>query len=240
MAQSDKKSFLISFEGVGAAGKSLQVDMLRRDPDMQKCMSMKIAKGVSRQSMQESLWPFRDRETERLWVTVLPKVHPGTDMLAFIAAMNENCLTMKDELASDQDGKLKVIIFDRYIDTALTHAVARAALAGEHEDGPAIKSLFGTFFALKEHIEWPDLTIVIDTPIEVAEGRAMKRENHGYSETDRKGFKTISEAYRKLASYEPDRVHFIDGRKSPEEILSEIKDLIRNKTGAQWKKDTTA
>ncbi|MCL5434265.1 MAG: hypothetical protein M1559_00945 [Candidatus Marsarchaeota archaeon] len=240
MAQRDKQSFLISFEGIGAAGKSLQVDLLRKDPDLQKRMSIKVAKGVSRQSMQESLWSFRNRETERLWVTVLPKVHPGTDMLMFIAAMNENCLTMKDELASEQDGKLKVIIFDRYIDTALTHAVARATLAGEHEDGPAIKSLFSTFFALKGYIEWPDLTIVIDTPIEVAEGRAMKRENHGYSETDRKGFSIISGAYRKLASYEPGRVHFIDGRNSPEEILSEIKKLITEKTGAQWKKDTTA
>ncbi|MEM3215997.1 MAG: hypothetical protein QXS17_03725 [Candidatus Micrarchaeaceae archaeon] len=222
---------IISLEGIGGAGKSTQLELLKRDESWRNGVKVEFVKGVSRKSMADSLRAFEDREKERLWVAYLPNVHPGTDMLAFIAYMNENCITIEEKLKQSNNDTQTIIIFDRYIDTAFTHAAARIILSKDPEQERKISELYSAYVALKPIIRWPDLTIVIDTPLEISEARAIQREGKFYEGNDREGFQIISDLYKWLAKVEPQRVRFVDGAQDADEIHNEIVKLIRNSMG---------
>jgi dTMP kinase len=77
----------------------------------------------------------------------------------------------------------------------------------------------------------PDLTILLDAPVELALQRAMHR-NAGAA-TDRfesergEFFERVREAYCERAAAEPDRIAVLDARQSVEQVAVQILDLLQ-------------
>ncbi len=216
-----QKEILVSFEGVGASGKSTQSELLRRD--LSEGNRVSLVKGVDRNRMVDSLWAFREREHEKFWVTNLPKVTPGVEMLTLAALMKQQYHDLVNGGGKD------VIIFDRYVDTAFTLAAAKVTMDGLLDREKRIDALYQTFIGLRHIVRWPDATILVDTPLEVASQRGEKRENRPYTEDDLRGFRIVAELYARLANREPERFHIVDGTKSIEELRIEIRKIIAPK-----------
>ena len=75
---------------------------------------------------------------------------------------------------------------------------------------------------------WPDLTILLDTPVEIGMARAsrrgapdrIEREEHDF-------FERVRECYLRLASQEPDRFVVIDTTRSLREVQADVAQLAQ-------------
>lgn len=73
---------------------------------------------------------------------------------------------------------------------------------------------------------WPDLTIVIDVPVEVGLGRKRRDKWNRFEDTESVVFfERVRDAYRGLAEAEPDRIRLVDGSGTVEQTDAEIRRL---------------
>ena len=73
---------------------------------------------------------------------------------------------------------------------------------------------------------WPDVTILLDTPVEIGMQRADKRGARDRFEQERHDFfQRVRECYLQLAINEPDRFVVIDTTQSLDEVAREIRGL---------------
>ncbi len=73
---------------------------------------------------------------------------------------------------------------------------------------------------------WPDLTILLDAPVEIGMDRAGKRGAPDRFEQERHDFfQRVRECYLQLAAREPDRFVVIDTTRSIEEVGADIRQL---------------
>ena len=71
---------------------------------------------------------------------------------------------------------------------------------------------------------WPDLTILLDAPVEIGMERAGKRSEPDRFEQERHDFfQRVRECYLEIAAHEPERVVVIDTTRSIEEVRADIK-----------------
>jgi dTMP kinase len=70
---------------------------------------------------------------------------------------------------------------------------------------------------------WPDLTILLDAPVEIGMARAGKRSEPDRFEQERHDFfQRVRECYLQIAANEPERVVVIDTRRSLAEVKADI------------------
>jgi dTMP kinase len=70
---------------------------------------------------------------------------------------------------------------------------------------------------------WPDLTILLDAPVEIGMERAGKRSKPDRIEQERHDFfQRVRECYLQIAANEPERVVVIDTTRSIEEVAADI------------------
>ena len=74
---------------------------------------------------------------------------------------------------------------------------------------------------------WPDVTILLDAPVEVGMERAGRRSEPDRFEQERHDFfQRVRECYLQLAISEPDRFVVIDTTRSLEEVANDIRALV--------------
>jgi dTMP kinase len=85
----------------------------------------------------------------------------------------------------------------------------------------------------------PDLTIILDVPVEIGMRRAAARRGTGapdrFEAEDRKFHQELRDAYRQIAAAEPQRCVLIDANADPETVAANIWTALRDRfftTGA--------
>jgi len=115
------------------------------------------------------------------------------------------------------------VISDRFADSTTAYQGAGRELPPE-----TIQSLHA--FATRG--TWPDLTFVLDLPVEVG----LRRAGHG-NELDRieleplEFHQRVREGFLQIARKEPARVHVVDGTQSIEAVAAAIRDLVERNLG---------
>ena len=74
----------------------------------------------------------------------------------------------------------------------------------------------------------PDLTILLDAPIEVGLGRIASREQDHFEREDRAFFERVRRCYLDLAAREPHRVKIVDATRPLEEVWTRVSDELRH------------
>jgi len=186
---------LIAFEGVEGAGKSTQLELLRRVLEGREGRGREVV--VTRE-------PGGTPAGERIRALLLdPQVelHPRAEALLFAAAREDHVRhTIAPALAQGS-----WVICDRFFDSTRVYqgAVGKLDLRYIH----ALERI--TVGALK-----PDLTFIMDVPVEVGMSRAGRRrkgEEPDRFEAESRAFhEQLGQAYRLLAQSEPERCVLID------------------------------
>ena len=123
-----------------------------------------------------------------------------------------------------QDGK--TVISDRYADSTIVYQ--------GYGRGLPIHTLYTLNHIAVSGI-WPELTIVLDLPVEVGLERALKRnkelgieESEGRFEAESLDFHNkIRDGYLDWADEHPDRITVVDALGTPEDVFGRIKPLVQ-------------
>ncbi len=111
------------------------------------------------------------------------------------------------------------VVCARYADSSLAYQGA-----GYGNDAGEVRRLqdFATFGL------WPDLTLLLDVPVEVGLDRTRRRsEWNRFEDTEQVGFfEAVRAAYLRLAAEEPERYRVIDGSGSVEEADAAIREVM--------------
>ena len=114
----------------------------------------------------------------------------------------------------------KVIFCDRYIDSTLAYQGS-----GRNLDKKAIKELFNVF-----NFPVPDLTILLDVPVQVGLERARKRnELDRFEKEDLNFHENIRKAYLDLAKNNSERIVLFDSLISEDELFKMAINLIESR-----------
>ena len=81
----------------------------------------------------------------------------------------------------------------------------------------------------------PDLTIVLDLPVDVGLGRAAQRADGGrrYEALDDAFHNRVRDAFLEIARREPQRCAVVDASRSEEEVATAVRDLVAERLGAE-------
>lgn len=202
----------ITFEGVEGCGKTTQIARLRDHLE---------SRGFSVVVTRE---PGGAAISEAIRTILLDPAHtemaPMTELLLYAAARAQH-VAERIQPALDEG---RVVLCDRFadsttayqgaarhLDTALMHTLHEAATGGL----------------------WPDLTILIDVPVEVGLKRAARARQSDRIENESLAFhERVRQGFLDLAAREPERIHVVDGTASPEEVGRAIGGLADGLTGA--------
>ena len=145
---------------------------------------------------------------------------PRTDALLYAAARAQH--TARLILPALEGGRH--VVCARYLDSSLAYQGA-----GYGNDPEQMRWLqrFATYGLL------PDLTILIDVPVEVGLGRKRKGEWNRFEDTQSVAFfEKVRAAYLQLATDEPERFRVVDGSGSVEETDRVIRREVEALLGA--------
>jgi dTMP kinase len=113
------------------------------------------------------------------------------------------------------------VVCDRFTDATYAYQGGGRGLGTEH-----IRQLE----AMVQGARRPDLTVLLDAPVEQALGRARQRNAGAVSdrfESERaEFFERVREAYRARAAAEPDRIAVIDASQSADRVTAQILQLL--------------
>ena len=79
----------------------------------------------------------------------------------------------------------------------------------------------------------PDLTILLDAPLEVITSRRKLNPNDRFESEDKKFFDRVRNGYLELAKIFEDRVKVIDASQDIEDVQNQIKILINSMVNVQ-------
>ncbi|MCF7923148.1 MAG: dTMP kinase [Candidatus Marinimicrobia bacterium] len=187
------KPLLISFEGIDGSGKSTQCKMLYHEL---------LDRGYGVHLYRE---PGGTKISEKIREILLDRenveMSPVTEMLLYFASRNQ--LISEKVLPALQRGE--IVLLDRFVDSTIAYQGYGRDLSLE-----SIRKVAEV--AIGELT--PDLTILVDTPLDTAEDRMdhrqldrLEAENAEFKERTRNG-------YLQLAKDEPHRFLLLDGRES--------------------------
>lgn len=198
-----KKSFLISFEGIEGAGKTTQIQFLQSHlKDQGYCIHLLREPGTT--EIGEKI--------RQLILNSNKSLHPMTEVLLFLAARSELNFQKIHEILDQPN---QIIILDRYIDSTLAYQGTGRQLGLDH---------LINLHHLNQHIKWPDLTFYLRIDLATSEERILKRGNaKDYFESEKKEFfsKVIS-GYDQLQIKFPKRFRTIDSTQDEQSISDQI------------------
>lgn len=202
----------ISFEGGEGSGKSTQIKMLA-----ERLADMKLHAVVTRE-------PGGSPGAEIIRHLVLSGMGkllgPEAETLLFAAARDDHARTVIEPALKQGTW----VLSDRFSDSTRVYQGALGHVA------PGILNAMQrvTIGDLK-----PDLTVILDVPVEVGLKRAAAR--RGASAADRFESEDISfhqqlrEAYRQIAENEPERCVLIDATEDPAKVAANIWSALRDR-----------
>lgn len=210
---------VISFEGIGGAGKSTLIKQLVNYTS-QLGNEVLLHKPISRKRLEKTLAVFPGKK-QQVWVCNLPWVPPKVEALCYLSFLMYDC----KKLVGGK-GKFDFVYFDRYIDTVSAHVIARNNILGRKLPFKGFYEWFNNIY--REEIVIPDKTLILDVSLEIAEQRTVRREGKRYSKKDRQGFRVIKDFYDFLLKQEPERFVKIDANRELEEVIRQSRKIIKN------------
>lgn len=207
------RGLFITFEGIEGGGKTTQATLL-----VEYLKSKNIPALYTR---EPGGTPIGDQIRKVLLNTENHPMTGLTELLLYGASRAQHV----EQLIRPSLEKGMMVICDRYTDATFAYQ-----WAGRGLDRKAVE----TVNQLATSGLHPDLTILLDVPVELGLERAKNRNlklnlqnREGRFEEESISFhRRVREGYRELASREPDRIYLIDGTREIKTIHEEIKEIV--------------
>lgn len=208
-----KKGLFITFEGVEGAGKTTQIELLKNELD-RRGIEYIVTREPGGTAIGEKIrGVLLDPENSEM--------NYMTELLLYYASRAQH-LYEKINRAKESG---KVVICDRYSDSTMAYQGYGRGID---------KQLIETLNSVVEKGNRPDLTFIIDADPEVTLVRAKRKSGNVGDRLEQESLefhKRVREGFIAAAEREPKRVAVIDGRKSIEEINSDIIARLFEKLG---------
>lgn len=210
---------LITFEGLDGSGKSTQIEKLAR-----ALRAHGVAVAVTRE-------PGGTATGERIREVLLHSTTSGLSPLAEMALMFASRAQHIHEVILPALAEGRVVLCDRFTDSTEAYQGAGRKLG--------TKPVLALHEILCGGLQ-PDLTIVLDNEVAFSVERARRRnrkhknmrpdkDENRFEQESRAFFGRVRHAYLAIAAREPQRVHVINARGTPQETHAVIRELMRKK-----------
>ncbi len=198
----------ITFEGIEGSGKSTQIALLRT--------ALQHRGHAVVQTREPGGCAIADQIRSILLHPQNTALDPTAELLLYAAARAQH---VSEVIRPALDNR-KLVLCDRYTDASLAY----------QGDGRGLdRQLIGHLNQVASQATTPDLTILIDLPVEIGLGRALSREielqdsSEGRFEREATAFhQRVRDGYLSLAKAEPARFAIVDGNLSIEQLSFQI------------------
>lgn len=192
----------VSVEGIEGVGKSTNIDVLVR------CIEQAGHKVLT--TREPGGTPFAEDIREILMNRADEPVPEIAELLLMFAARSFN---VNNVIVPALEAGTWVVC-DRFTDSSRAYQGGGRGLPMETIDRVADWVHGDT---------WPDLTILLDAPVEIGMDRAGKRSDPDRFEQERHDFfQRVRECYLRIAANEPERIVVIDTTRSLDEVREDI------------------
>jgi dTMP kinase len=193
----------ITFEGTDGSGKTTQIERLKHALEEKGCQVEKTREpgGTKVAEKIRDILLYEMEET----------IHPETEALLYASARAQHVR----ELIRPALKAGKIVVCDRFIDSSLVYQGMARGLTLETVLSINEVAIAGL---------WPDLTFVLDLPVEVSLNRMQKmgkkldrleQEKREFRELTRQGYLHLKELY-------PERIVLLDATAKPEDLQEVI------------------
>jgi dTMP kinase len=208
------------------------------DSNGPKFISLEGGEGAGKSTQIKMLTDWLEGQAVKVCTTREPGGSPGAEEIRDLlvkgdgdrwASMTE-ALLMAASRAEHVERRVKPalaegewVLCDRFLDSSVAYQGAGRGLGMEKVRDLQTMAL-GDFL--------PDLTIILDLPVDVGLGRAISREGakadseDRFEKLDTKFHEELRAAYLKIAASEPDRCIVFDANKSPGSLQQDLREAI--------------
>lgn len=137
---------------------------------------------------------------------------PWAEFFLILAARRENVVKVIHPALREG----KVVICDRYSDSTFAYQGYGRGLP---------QKILSRLNKLATNRIFPNLTFLVDVPLEEGFERIRDREHNRFEKEDIDFHLRVREGYLKLARRARKRIHVLDGRRPPEELLAEAEEI---------------
>jgi len=201
MADSTEKGIFISFEGIDGSGKSTQMAIAAK---------YIRGKGFDVITTRE---PGGTKLAEKIRDILLDnalggRVTPMAELLLYLASRHQH----SEETIVPHLNSGSVVLTDRYADSSTAYQGGGRGLGLDLVEG------------LNELVipRWPDLTIIIDVPIEIGLSRMGNRRPDRLEEEGTNFLKAVRAAYLEIAGRHTERIVVVDGSGNIEKTSAQV------------------
>lgn len=199
------KAKFITFEGIEGSGKSTQAKKLH-----EFFLTQNITSVLTR---EPGGTPASENIRAILIDEKIAKLEAKTELFLNFAARLEHV----EKLIKPALAQNKIVISDRFFDS--TYAYQGSGFGLDEKLIETTHKMAIADFA-------PDITFLIDVPVDTAFARITNRaDNNRYEKLGSDFHQKVRDGFLQLAKKNP-RIKVIDGTKNPEEILSEITNIL--------------
>lgn len=214
-----QKGAFISFEGGEGAGKSSLIQYLSK---------FLQGKGFSVICTREPGGTSLGEKIRQLLLNVNSEITIGStgELLLFLASRSQHL----EEIILPALAQSKIVLCDRFNDSTVAYQGVGRGLGRDYVYDFCQKAC---------HHKNPDLTLLLDVPVEIGLKRILKVHKQEVTEgnvdriesEDLKFHEKVRQAFLYSAKIEPDRFAIIDASKNQEEVFKEATKVITTKLG---------
>lgn len=200
-----KKGIFITFEGIDASGKTTQI---------KRTVTHLRTKGLDVLFLREPGGESVSEKIRKILLKSQSTITPKTELLLYLASRSQ--LVQKKIIPALKDKK--IVLCDRFSDSTLAYQGYGRGL-----DIKWIKNLNQkTTAGIK-----PDLTLLIDVPLNIHTRRAKNKKNKDRLEKENLAFyRKIRSGYLKIARGDKKRVRVVDGSQTITQTWEKVRSII--------------
>jgi len=200
-----KKGLFITFEGIEGCGKSTQATLLKE---------YLIQKGQSVFLTREPGGPKISEMIREILLSVDNKeMLPQTEVLLYMASRSQHT----GEWIIPELEKGNIVISDRYYDSTFAYQGAARKIDGKLIDTIRRYATFGLI---------PDVTFLVDLPENIGLSRIREEDADRLEQESMTFHKKVRNGFLELADKEPERFVVLNGKRSIEEIHTDVIKVI--------------
>jgi len=202
--------FFVSFEGVDGAGKSLQMAeaaaALRKAPGVTELLTAREPGDTALGDLARAFL---------LQHQVASPIDPWAEALVFVAARAQ----LLQEVVLPALRRGAVVLTDRFVDSTLAYQGGGRGLP---------ESVLRAVHRETCGDVWPDLTILLDLPLETARARRHAQELplDRMEATPEQFQYAVHDTFRRLAAAEPGRIAVVDADRPPVAVSEDVVALV--------------
>lgn len=201
---------LITFEGIDGSGKSTQARRL---------VEALRAAGRDVQAVREPGGTTLGERVRALLLDPASRIAPTAELLLFSAARAQ----LVEDVVRPALRSGAVVVADRFYDSTTAYQGGGRGLA----DVERLDDLH----ALATGGLAPDLTFLMDVPVDVATDRRARRAEDRMEAGGDAFFERVRAAYLALAARHPERVVVLDGTRPPNDVHAEVLHVVAARDG---------